>query len=119
MRSKLVSEADRVFSLYVRSRGTSYEWNHCFTCLKYLPIEQLQAGHFIPRRYYQTRWHVLNVWPQCHDCNVTLGGNLEVYEKKLVQLYSQEAIDQLWQLALSTDGVEDWEIRDIIKKYKR
>lgn len=116
-RSSLVKEADRVYSLYVRSRDTSYEWNHCFICSKYLPIEQLQAGHFISRRYYKTRWHPLNVWPSCYRCNVVLSGNLEKFEKKLVQIYSQEAIDQLWELARSTEGVEDWEIRDVIKKY--
>lgn len=117
-RSSLVKEADRVFSLYVRNRGATYDWNHCYTCSKYLPVENLQAGHFIPRRYHRVRWHPMNVWPQCHTCNVSRHGNLERYEKKLVQLYTQDAVDGLWDIARSSEGIEDWEIREIIKKYK-
>lgn len=117
-RKSLIKEADRVFSLYVRNRGETYGWNHCFTCAKYLPVEELQAGHFIPRRFTNVRWHPLNVWPQCNHCNVELNGNLDIYEKKLVAQYSALAIEALWDLAHTNDGLADYEINEIIKKYK-
>ena len=117
-RESLVKEADRVFSLYVRNRGETYGWNHCYTCGLYKPIDYLQAGHFIPRRYFNVRWHPLNVWVQCNKCNVEMGGNLAKYENKLVAQYSQDAVDALWDLARNGDGVTDGEIREIIKKYK-
>jgi hypothetical protein len=117
-RKSLVKEADRVFSIHIRNRGATYGYNHCYTCPAYLPVEELQAGHFIPRRYFSTRWHELNVWPQCNDCNVELSGNLTKYENKLVAQYSALAVEALWDLARSTDVVSDEEIRDIINKYK-
>lgn len=117
-RKSLTKEADRVFSLYIRNRGETYGYNHCYTCGVYLPVEELQAGHFIPRRFTNVRWHPLNVWPQCNTCNVDKNGNLEIYERKLVVTYTQDAVDALWDLAHTNDGLPDHEIAEIIKKYK-
>lgn len=117
-RKSLVKEADRVFSLYVRNRGETYGWNHCFTCPVYAPIDELQAGHFIPRRYHNVRWHPLNVWPQCNTCNVEKHGNLAVYERKLKAEFSELAVEALWDLARTNDGLTDDEIKEIIKTYK-
>lgn len=117
-RKSLVKEADRVFSLYVRNRGETFGYNHCYTCGVYLPVEHLQAGHFIARRYTNVRWHPLNVWPQCNRCNVQLSGNLKVYESKLVAEFSREAIDELWELARTNDGVSDEYVRKVTETYK-
>lgn len=117
-RKNLVKEADRVFSLYIRNRGERFGYNNCFTCGVYLPVTDLQCGHFRPRRYYNTRWHPFNGWPQCSRCNVELSGNIPVYEKKLVAQYSQDAVDAIYDLSLSEVKVTDDDIREIIKKYK-
>ena len=118
-RKSLIKEADRVFSLYVRNRGATFGYNHCYTCGAYLPIEALQAGHFIRRGYFNVRWHPLNVWPQCSRCNIDLNGNLEKFENKLVAQYSQLAIDALWDVAHENNGgIADYDINEIIKKYK-
>lgn len=117
-RKALIKKADGVFSLYVRHRGSTYGYNHCYTCGKYLSIEELQAGHFISRRFMNVRWHPLNVWPQCNTCNVEKHGNLEVYERKLTAQFSALAVEALWDLAHTNDGLTEYEIKEIIKKYK-
>lgn len=117
-RKNLIKNADTVFSLYVRNRGASYGYNHCYTCGAYLPVEELQAGHFIRRGYQNVRWHPVNVWPQCNHCNVDLGGNLKIYERKLANMFGEIIIDALWDLANTNDGLTDYEIKDIIVKYK-
>lgn len=117
-RKSLIKEADRVFSLYVRNRGERFGYNNCFTCGRYLPVEELQAGHFLSRRFQNTRWHPVNVWAQCNTCNVEKSGNLKVYEERLIKQFSQEAIDQLRELSYRNDGLTDQEIAEIIKKYK-
>lgn len=117
-RKSLIKEADRVFSIHIRNRGATYGYNHCYTCMVYLPVDELQAGHFIPRRFTNVRWHPLNVWPQCGRCNVDLSGNLKKYEAKLAALYTQDAVDALWDLAHTNDGLSDGEINEIIKQYK-
>ena len=120
MRSQksLIKEADRVFSLFIRNRGARYGYNHCYTCSAYSPIDELQAGHFIRRSYLSTRWHPLNVWPQCNTCNVEMSGNLTKYENKLVAQYSALEVESLWDIARSGDGVDEQYIRRIIKDYK-
>lgn len=117
-RKSLTKEADRVFSLHIRNRGATYDHNHCFTCGAYLSVEALQAGHFIPRRYTNTRWHPVNVWPQCNTCNVDKAGNLEVYERKLIAKFGDLIVDALWDLAHTNDGLPDDEIKKVIDKYK-
>ncbi len=118
-RKSLIKEADRVFSLYVRNRGATFGYNHCYTCPVYLPVQELQAGHFIRRNYYNVRWHPVNVWPQCNTCNVVKGGNLVVYEAKLSGMFTSQVIDELWELARANNGgLDGWEIQDIINKYK-
>lgn len=117
-RKSLIKEADRVFSLYIRNRGATFGYNHCYTCYAYLPVEELQNGHFRPRRYLNTRWHPVNCWPSCNRCNVELSGNLEVYEKKLRAQFGDDAIDELFELSTSQDKTTDEDIKDIVKKYK-
>lgn len=116
-RKSLIKEADRVFSLHIRNRGETYGYNHCYTCGAYLPVEVLQAGHFISRRYIGTRWHPLNVWPQCGRCNVEKSGNLEVYERKLSNQFSALAVEALWDIARAGQ-VSDDDIASVIREYK-
>ena len=117
-RGSLVKEADRVFSIHVRRRGETFGYNHCYTCGRYLPFEELQAGHYIPRRYISVRWHPLNVWPQCNTCNVEKSGNIGVYRRKLTSQFSELAVEALWDLARSGDSLTEVDIKELIKKYK-
>lgn len=117
-RQSLVRTADKIFSIHVRRRGETFGHNHCYTCGRYLPFEELQAGHFIPRRFLMVRWHPLNVWPQCNSCNVEKSGSLTVYERKLKSQFSELAIEALWDLARSGDDLTEADIKEIIKKYK-
>lgn len=117
-RKTLVREADRVFSLYIRNRGATFGYNHCFTCPAYLPIEELQCGHFRPRRYFNTRWHPFNCWPSCNRCNVELSGNLGVYEKKLRSIYGDDAVDAIYDLSYSDNVVTDEDIKNTIRLYR-
>ena len=104
--------------MYVRNRGADDEYSSCFTCGAHMPVESLQCGHFRPRRYYSTRWHMFNGWPQCNRCNVELSGNLKVYEEKLRALYGDDAVDGIYELSYSQTKVTDDEIREIIKQFR-
>ena len=117
-RKSLIVEADRLFSLHIRNRGAKHGHNDCYTCGVYKPVGELQCGHFRHRRFLKTRWHPVNCWPQCNTCNVEKGGNLAVYEAKLVAMFSQDVIDQLYQLSYSDHKVLDDEIRAVVKMYK-
>jgi hypothetical protein len=113
-RSKLVKKLDVVFSQYIRlSNADKRGMCTCITCGKvgHWKTSGIQAGHFISRKHYSTRWDERNVKPQCVGCNVYrygeqykyslyLGDNLstELYEKsknvtKFTNVELQEMID--------------------------
>ena len=70
------------------------------------------------RRFLNTRWHPVNVWPQCGECNRQKNGNLAVYEKKLKAQFGDEAIRELIWLARSSNKVTEEDIEKVIKTYK-
>lgn len=113
-RSKLVKKLDVVFSQYVRlSNADKRGMCTCVTCGKvgHWKTGGIQAGHFISRKHYSTRWDENNVKPQCIKCNMYnqgeqykyslyLGSNLsdELYKKsqeitKFTSVELQEMID--------------------------
>jgi len=55
-KSKLKRQADRLFSLIIRSRGR---------CQKCGTVEKLQCAHVVSRRYAGTRWNELNAFCLC------------------------------------------------------
>ena len=67
-RSKLIKKLDTVFSQYVRlSNADDRGYCTCVTCGKKGQMEDRrnnQAGHFISRANYSTRWDERNVKPQ-------------------------------------------------------
>ena len=70
-RSKLVKKLDTVFSQYIRlSNADKNNMCTCVTCQKQFHWKEIQAGHFISRKHYSTRWDEDNVKPQCVGCNV-------------------------------------------------
>lgn len=71
------------------------------------------------RRFFNTRWHPVNCWPQCNDCNVVKHGNLVIYEAKLRAQFGDEAIDELKELAYSMDKVTEADIVSVINKHKK
>ena len=117
-RQDLIRQADKVFSRYVRTRGENSEYNECFTCNRTFPWAGMDAGHFMSRRYLNTRWHPVNVWPQCKECNQIKHGRVDVFEAKLRARFGNEAIDELIFLAHSLDKVTEADIANVIKTYK-
>lgn len=72
-RSKLVKKLDVVFSQYVRlSNSDKNGMCTCVTCGKrgHWKNDGIQAGHFMSRKHYSTRWDEDNVKPQCVKCNM-------------------------------------------------
>ena len=65
-RSKLVKKLDTVFSQYIRrSNADNNGYCTCVTCNKTFHWKEIQAGHFMSRKHYSTRWDERNVKTQC------------------------------------------------------
>jgi hypothetical protein len=86
---KLVSE-------YIRKRDK----NICFTCGRYADGSGFHAGHYIPSSICGSflRYNEKNINGQCFRCNIHLGGYGARYHQRMVQVYGQETVDELWKL---------------------
>lgn len=113
-RKTLITKLDKVFSEYIRRRYAKNEIATCVTCGKKDHWKKLQAGHFMSRKHYATRWDEDNVEVQCSACNVFRYGEQYLFAKYL----GTEKADML--LAKSREAVKfpDWEIQEMIELYK-
>ena len=90
-RTKLVKKLDVVFSKYIRlSNSDKNGYCTCVTCGNKFYWKEIQAGHFMSRKHYSTRWDVNNVKPQCVACNVYRAGEQYKFSLYLGNNLSEE-----------------------------
>lgn len=89
----------------------------CFSCKKVIPSycdrhgnvlpgwKACQAGHFITAANcgLTLYFHEMNVHCQCYHCNINLSGNWVEYEKRIIEVYGQDACDKLKWLKWNGD----------------
>lgn len=110
--SKLIKEADALFSAKVRRIGggttrtsttvTDSVWlsdfdeiketNKCFTCGAIYPIKKLHCGHYLSRYYKAARWDFDNARPQCMMCNLWKRGDPIVFRQNLIKEIGTERV---------------------------
>lgn len=96
---QLVKQLDKVFSEYIRLRDADSDGIvTCYTSGKRAHWKKMQAGHFISRRHYGTRWNEINVQVQSVKDNIFNQGNTPEFGRRLVQDYGQSAVDMLFYL---------------------
>jgi len=115
-RSKLVKKLDVVFSQYVRlSNADSRGFCTCVTCGKqgHWKTGGIQAGHFISRKHYSTRWDERNVKPQCVACNVYRAGEQYKYSLYLGNNLAEELYSKSKNIVKFTNV----ELEELISTY--
>ena len=117
-RSKLVKKLDTVFSIYIRRKESVNEVATCFTCGKQDHWKKLQNGHFQSRKHYSTRWDEVNCQVQCAGCNVFRYGEQYKFSLGLDQKYGEGTAEMLLIRAKQVFKISDFELEDLIKKYK-
>ena len=113
-RKTLITKLDNVFSEYIRRRYAKNEIATCVTCGKKDHWKKLQAGHFMSRKHYATRWDEDNVEVQCSACNVFRYGEQYLFAKYL----GTEKADMLLTKSREAVKFPDWEIQEMIELYK-
>ncbi len=114
-RSKLVKKLDNIFSQYIRLSNSKNGNCTCVTCGKVGDWKNggMQAGHFMSRKHYSTRWDERNVKPQCVGCNMFKAG-----EQYKFSLYNgQQLSEELLQKSRETIKFTDIELLDKIEHY--
>ena len=118
--SKLTEVLDKTFSLFIRLRDTDRNGIFtCCTCHEKKEWHQLNAGHFISRRFMNTRWDEENVAPQCYGCNVMQYGQQYLFAKWIDKTYGEGKADELLQRSREVVKFSDYELREMIELYKQ
>ena len=115
-RSKLIKKLDVVFSQWVRLSNADSKGNcTCVTCGKvgHWKTGGIQAGHFMSRKHYSTRWDERNVKPQCVGCNVFKSGEQYKYSLYLGKQLSEELMIKSKEIVKFTSI----ELEEIINHY--
>lgn len=95
----LKAKAKRLFQAKVRERDKG---KPCFTCGA-KEAKQWDAGHYYKAEIFSgVIFHPMNVHKQCSYCNDWCDGNLIPYRKALIELYGEEAVQELDKLANET-----------------
>jgi len=92
--SKLKTEADNVFSKWIRERD-----NHkCYTCGVEMEWQKSQCGHFIQRDVMKLRYDEVNCKCQCYLCNVVKKGNYIIYTINMIRDYGKKLVDKYLEI---------------------
>jgi hypothetical protein len=81
------------------------------------PLKSIQAGHFMSRRHYSTRWDEENVYPQCYGCNVGKSGEQYLFSKFIDEQYGEGYSDVLLFKSRETVKFSDFELEEMIEDY--
>jgi hypothetical protein len=113
-RKTIITKLDNIFSQYIRLRYSKNEISECVTCGKQDHWKNLQAGHFISRKHYATRYDENNVQVQCSGCNVFRYGEQYLFSKYLGVDLSEDLLMKSRKIQKFTDN----ELLEMIEIYK-
>ena len=116
-RKTIVKKLDNVFSQYIRRRFAVNEIAKCVTCDKQTHYKKLQAGHFMSRKHYATRWNETNVQVQCYACNVMRYGEQYKYGLYLEDAYGKGTAEELQHKSREITKFSDIQLIDKINYY--
>lgn len=118
----LKKHADRYFSKYIRyrdGRRVGDMWlTSCITCNTEKPYKEMQAGHFMSRRFNVLRYDEENVNAQCYRCNVAFAGEQYKYSLALDRKYGEGTSARLHKAAASLHQFTVEELQGIIQDSK-
>jgi len=114
-RSRIVKYLDIAFSRYIRLKNADKTgYCTCVTCNREYHYKKIQAGHFMSRKNYSTRWDERNVYPQCYGCNVMQQG--KQYEFSL--FLGKQVSEELLYLSKKIVKFSDIELTEMKKYYE-
>jgi hypothetical protein len=116
---KLTAKAQKVFNAFIRRRDSEDGYFTCISCGKTLPVEVMNAGHYVPQKNSSfLRFNEYNVNGECQYSNGFDEFHLIGYRKNLIDKIGQEMVD--W-LEANQRTIKKWtrsELLEIIEKYK-
>jgi 5-methylcytosine-specific restriction endonuclease McrA len=118
-RSTLIRKLDRIFSEYIRKRDTDYKGQvECISCQKTFQYKEVDAGHFISRKYLRTRWDEKNVHGQCRRCNRFAYGEQYLYSINLDRKLGDGTAEKLLMKSRQIIKLDSYDLEQLIEKFQ-
>ena len=116
---KLTAKAQKIFNKYIRERDSENGYFTCISCGRTLPIEQMNAGHYIPQKNSSMlRFNEYNVNGECISDNGFNEFHLINYRKNLINKIGQDMVDWLEENQRTIKKWTRTELEELIEKYK-
>lgn len=122
-KSKAKIKLDKALSDYVRkSNADEFGQVNCFTCTARKNWKLVDCGHFITRSKMSTRWlykpeeGMVNMMPQCKQCNLT-GGQQYLFAKRLDVIYGEGTADKILRKSNETTKFSIAELQEMTAFY--
>lgn len=114
LRKKLIKDCDTLVSLIVRLRD-----KRCMTCP---PGQQrspkLECGHLFSRRFYSTKFSLINCNAQCQFCNSLHRFDEFPYTNWFIGHYGKEAWEKLYAERKQTKSWKVFELEELKEELK-
>jgi len=118
--TKLKKKAWTLFSKYIRLKyADDNGYVQCVTCKCIKHWKEMQAGHYISRRFSFYLFSETNVFPQCVACNMFNKGELGKYCLFLQGKYGKEWVDERTNTAPPIKQFKRPELEIIIESLKQ
>lgn len=119
MNKLLVKKLDTAFAKFIRTRDDKGSFFVCCSCSELKPTQQMDAGHWVGRRYLATRWREDNVHGQCRSCNRFNSGNGAGYTLFMINKYGKEHVEYLEGISRQTMKYTDFDGEVLLKDFKK
>lgn len=94
--SSLTNKADILQSEYIRRKAADeHGYVSCISCGRIFRWQETDNGHFISRRYFNTRYVEENCHAECRYCNRFNHDHLIGYTQSMIDLYGKDGIKWL------------------------
>ena len=116
-----LSKVQEIFNKYIRKRDSKDGYFECISCGKILPIEKMNAGHYVPvSRSSFLRFHEWNVSGECSYDNGFNEFHLIGYRRNLIEKIGLTAVEWLEKMEQDVK-LHQWkqhELTEIAEMYK-
>jgi hypothetical protein len=115
---KLLAKAQKIFNAWIRARDSKEGYFTCIACFRTLPIDQMNAGHYVPVKGGSAlRFNENNVNGECIRCNGFDEFHLIGYRKNLIKKIGLKKVEQLERMRNDVCKWDRTTLNHIIKTY--
>lgn len=121
-RASAMRKADTWFQRFIRTRDAQEYGGRAFRCIscgRVLPMEQCNAGHYVPRTRMATRYDEANVHAQCIRCNHWDEGARIGYRQGLIEKIGLQRVQLLEASGGRSHTLTATELEAIAAHYKK